>query len=93
MAGPSPELRSRPGHWWSSSYGGSSFYLNLPNVDKVVIDQGNGVILAMVRNSNTMYRVVKLPATNNPVIASRSSVDCEPLLLPVLCVVPVAGHL
>ena len=72
------------------SYGGSTFYLNLPNVDKAVIDQGNGVILAMVRNSNTMYRVVKLPATNNPVTPP-GAVDCEPLLLPVLCVVPVAG--
>ena len=72
------------------SSGGSSFGLSLPNVDKVVIDQGNSVILAMVRNSNTLYRVVKLPATNNPVIPP-GSVDCEPLLLPVLCVVPVAG--
>jgi hypothetical protein len=70
--------------------GGSTFNLNLPNVDKVVIDQGDSVILAMVRNSNTLYRVVKLPATNNPVLPP-GYVDCEPLLLPVLCVVPVAG--
>jgi hypothetical protein len=69
---------------------GGTYALNLPNVDKVVIDQGASVILAMVRNSNTLYRVVKLPAAGNPV-APPGSVDCEPLLLPVFCVVPVGG--
>ena len=70
--------------------GGGTYALSLPNVDKVAIDQGNSVVLAMTRNSNTLYRVVKLPATTTPVIPP-GSVDCEPLLLPVLCVVPVAG--
>ena len=44
----------------------------------------------MVRNSNTLYRVIKLPASTNPVVPP-GSVDCEPQLLPVFCVVPVAG--
>ena len=70
--------------------GGSTFNLNLPNVDKVVIDRGGQVVLAMVRNSNSLYRVVKLPATNNPILPP-GYIDCEPLLLPVVCVVPVAG--
>ncbi len=70
--------------------GGANYSLSLPNVDKVAIDQGNSVVLAMVRNSNTLYRIVKLPATTTPVIPP-GSVDCQPLLLPVLCVVPVAG--
>jgi hypothetical protein len=70
--------------------GGSTFNLNLPNVDKVVIDRGGQIILAMVRNSNSLYRVIKLPSTNNPVFPP-GYVDCEPLLLPVVCVVPVAG--
>ena len=64
--------------------------LNLPNVDKVVINRGSTVILAMVRNSNSLYRVVKLPATSTPVIPP-GSVDCEPLLLPSYCVVPVGN--
>lgn len=72
----------------SNSFG--TFAFSLPNVYKVAIDQGNTVILAMVRNSNTLYRIVKLPSTNNPVIPP-GSVDCEPLLLPTFCVVPVAG--
>jgi len=72
------------------SSNGSSYALNLPNVYRVAIDQGNSVVLAMVRNSNTLYRVVKLPATTNPVVPP-GAVDCEPLLLPVLCVVPVGG--
>jgi hypothetical protein len=72
------------------STGGASFALSLPNVDKVVVNRGADIILAMVRNSNTLYRVVKLPASNNPVPAP-GAVDCQPLLLPVFCVVPVGN--
>jgi hypothetical protein len=71
-------------------YNGATYDLSLPNVDKVAVDQGSSVILAMVRNSNALYRVVKLPATANPVLPP-GYVDCEPLLLPVVCVMPVAG--
>ena len=67
--------------------GGKSYGLNLPNVYKVFVNQGDTVVLAMVRNSNTLYRVVKLNA-NQPQPAG--SVDCQPLNLPVYCVVPVA---
>ncbi len=69
---------------------GSTYQLNLPGVDKVVIDPGFSVVLAMVANSDTLYRIVRLPQTSNPV-APPGSVDCEPLLLPQYCVVPVAG--
>ena len=72
------------------SSGGSTYDLNLPNVDKVAINPGDSVILAMVRNSNSLYRVVKLPATTNPVNPP-GAIDCEPVLIPVFCVVPVAG--
>ena len=70
--------------------GGVTYYLNLPSVNKVVINPGYSVVLAMVQNSNTLYRIVKLPATANPVLPP-GYVDCEPLLLPAYCVVPVAG--
>ena len=72
------------------SSGGGTYALNLPNVYKVAVNQGITVILAMVRNSNALYRVVKLPASGNPVVPP-GAVDCEPQLLPVYCVVPVAG--
>ena len=72
------------------STGGTTYYLNLPGVNKVVINPGFSVVLAMVQNSNTLYRIVKLPATANPV-RPPGYVDCEPLLLPAYCVVPVAG--
>ncbi len=71
--------------------GGTNYYLNLPGVNKVVINQGYSVVLAMVQNSNTLYRIVKLPATTNHAFPP-GYVDCEPLLLPVYCVVPVAGN-
>jgi hypothetical protein len=70
--------------------GGVTYDLNLPNVDMVAIDPGNSVVLAMVRNSNSLYRVVQLPATPNPFLPP-GYVDCEPLLLPAYCVVPVGG--
>jgi hypothetical protein len=72
------------------SSGGGTYALNLPNVYRVAVNQGVSIILAMVRNSNTLYRVIKLPASSNPV-APPGSVDCEPQLIPVFCVVPVPG--
>ena len=67
---------------------GRTYALNLPNVFKVVVNTGDTVALAMVRNSNTLYRVVKLNTNQaNP----PGAIDCEPLALPVYCVVPVPG--
>jgi len=80
---------------------GQSYGLVLPNVFQVVVNQGDTVVLAMVRNSNTVYRLVKLnisaTGTNPPTsfltstaaIAALGAADCEPFNLPVYCVVPV----
>ncbi len=70
--------------------GGVTYDLNLPGVDKVVINPGASVVMAMVENSNTLYRIVKIPAVSVPVYPP-GYVDCEPLLQPAYCVVPVAG--
>ena len=72
------------------SAGGASYALNLPNVYKVAVNQGVTVVLAMVRNSDALYRVIRLPSSSNPVVPP-GAVDCEPQLLPVYCVVPVTG--
>jgi len=42
----------------------------------------------MVKNSNTLYRIVKL---NLNQLAPPGSADCEPTILPVYCAVPVPG--
>ena len=75
---------------------GRSFGLNLPNVYQVVVNTGDTVALAMVRNSNTIYRVVKLNSsgpgsyiTSTAAINATGAVDCEPFNNPVYCVVPV----
>jgi hypothetical protein len=72
---------------------GSTYGLNLPNVFQVVVNQGDTVVLAMVRNSNTIYRVIKLNAnqylTSTAAIAAIGAVDCQPFNLPVYCVLPV----
>ena len=67
---------------------GITYYLNLPNVYRVSVNRGDTVALAMVRNSNALYRVVKL---NPNSLAPPGAVDCEPNILPVYCVLPVPG--
>ena len=77
-----------------NEYGGS-YGLNIPNVFKVVANKGDTVALAMVRNSNVLYRIFRLSqgqyASNVAAIAATGSVDCEPNLLPVYCAVSVPG--
>ena len=74
---------------------GGTYPLNLPNVFKVMANSGDTVALAMVHNSNTLYRVFKLNqsqyATSALATAGTGATDCEPTLLPVYCVVPVPG--
>jgi hypothetical protein len=74
---------------------GGKYGLNIPNVFKVVANKGDTVALAMVRNSNVLYRVFKLNQNQYPTqqaaIAATGSVDCEPSLLPVYCAVSVPG--
>ena len=67
---------------------GTAYALNLPNVYKVAINQSATIALAMVRNSNTLYRVVKL---NSNQATPPGYIDCQPYNLPVYCVVPVTG--
>ena len=74
---------------------GSSYGLNIPNVYKVVANKGDTVALAMVRNSNVLYRIFRLNqgqyTSNVAAIAATGSADCEPNLLPVYCAVSVPG--
>ena len=67
---------------------GGVYYLNLPNVYRVSVNRGDTVALAMVRNSDSLYRVVKL---NPNSLAPPGAIDCEPNVLPVYCVLPVPG--
>jgi hypothetical protein len=72
---------------------GKSYGLVLPNVFQVVVNTGDSVVLAMVRNSNTIYRVIKLNdnqfPTSTAAIAAIGAVDCQPFNVPVYCAVPV----
>ncbi len=75
-----------------------SYTLNLPNVYRVFANVGDTVALAMVRNSNSLYRVIKLnpnqiynPGATNPLFPP-GAIDCQPYVLPVYCVVPVEGN-
>ncbi|HWZ49857.1 MAG TPA: hypothetical protein VNW54_00170 [Granulicella sp.] len=74
---------------------GGTYALNLPNVNQVVANAGDTVALAMVRNSNYLYRIFKLNTnqyqTSLQAIAATGAVDCQPYNLPIYCVVPVPG--
>lgn len=70
--------------------GGASYNLSLPNINGVFMNPGNTIILATARYSNSLYRVIQLPQSSNPVTPP-GSIDCEPLLIPLYCVVPVPG--
>ncbi|HEY0264133.1 MAG TPA: hypothetical protein VGC07_06390 [Granulicella sp.] len=82
------------------------YSLNLPNVYQVFTNTADTIAIAMVRNSDTLYQVVKLNsnqyidlahAAAPPNIVNGSNqgginaTDCQPVNLPVYCVVPVAG--
>jgi hypothetical protein len=72
-----------------------TYFLNIPNVDKVVTNTGDTVTLVMVRNSNTVYRIFKLNLAQYPTseaaMSATGAVDCEPQLNPVYCAVAVPG--
>jgi hypothetical protein len=70
-----------------------TYPLNIPNVYRVGVNTGDTVVLAMVRNSDIVYRVIKLNTNQYPTstaaIAALGAVDCEPFNLPIYCAVPV----
>jgi len=70
-----------------------TYVLNIPNVYQVAVNPGDTTVLAMVRNSNAIYRVIKLNVNQYPTsataIAAIGAVDCEPLNVPIYCAVPV----
>ncbi|MHB8303505.1 MAG: hypothetical protein ACYDC6_11805 [Acidobacteriaceae bacterium] len=81
---------------------GQTVQLNLPNVYKVAVNPSGAVALAFVQNSNYAYRVIHLQQQSNgaimppPTFPTASSwpknvspVDCQPVNLPIYCVVPV----
>jgi len=75
---------------------GTAYALNLPNVDQVVVNTGDTVALAMVRSSDTLYRVFKLNVNQYPTalaaVQATGSIDCQPYNVPVYCAVPVPGN-
>jgi len=78
--------------------------LNLPNVYKVESNPTATVVLAFVQNSNYAYRIIRLQQPNGTVMSPPvfhptipwpsdvSPVDCQPVNLPIYCVVPVVDQ-
>ena len=80
---------------------GQVVQLNLPNAYKVAVNPAGSVALVFVQNSNYAYRVIHLQQPNGTVGVpptypteanwpkNVSPVDCQPVNLPIYCVVPV----
>jgi hypothetical protein len=80
---------------------GVTVYLNLPNAYKVEVNPSATVMLAFVQNSNYAYRIIHLQQPNGNVMPvptfpneanwpkAVAPVNCQPINLPVYCVVPV----
>jgi hypothetical protein len=80
---------------------GVTVYLNLPNVYKVEVNPSATVMLAFVQNNNYAYRIIHLQQPNGKVMPvptfpneanwpkNVAPVNCQPINLPVYCVVPV----
>ena len=73
----------------SDAQTGGQYVLNLPNVYQISVNRGDTVALAMTRNTNALYRIIKL--NQNTTVFPPGAVDCQPTLLPVYCVIPVPG--
>lgn len=66
-----------------------TYNLAIPNIYRVAMNPSHTVMLAMARNSNNLYRIVKLN-TNQAPPAGYSA--CQPINLPVYCALPVTGN-
>jgi hypothetical protein len=75
---------------------GRAFYLNLPGVYRVSINASGSVALAFTQDTDNVYSIVHLTATqqtaaaNSPdpqhfVLNGQTAQDCEPQSLPVYC--------
>jgi hypothetical protein len=72
-----------------------TFFLNVPGVYRVSVNPGGTIALAFVQNSDAVYSLVHLTASqqtaaiNNPHFLGAQ--DCEPQNLPVYCAFPVSA--
>lgn len=72
----------------STATPGTNYGLSLPGVYKVAANPSHTVVLAMVRNSDLLYRLIKLNTEQTP---PASAISCMPVTLPIYCLVPVPG--
>lgn len=66
----------------------TTYTFAVPNVYKVIANPSHSVVLLMLRNSNSVYRLLQLNSDQTP---PAGSLTCQPLNKPVYCILPVGS--
>lgn len=66
----------------------TTYTFAVPSVYKVVANPSHSVVLLMLRNSNSVYRLLQL---NSDQVPPPGSLTCQPLNKPVYCILPVGS--
>ncbi|GAA3768002.1 hypothetical protein [Terriglobus aquaticus] len=67
---------------------GVQYNFSLPGAYRVAVNPAHTVVLIMTRNTDNVYRLLRLNTGQTP---PAGAVDCQPLNLPVYCVLPVGS--
>ena len=66
----------------------TTYTFPVPSVYKVIASPAHTVVLLMLRNSNSVYRLLQL---NSDQTAPAGSLTCQPINKPVYCIIPVGS--
>ncbi len=65
---------------------GANYNFSLPGAYRVAVNPAHTVVLVMTRNTDNVYRLLRLNTDQNP---PAGAIDCQPLNKPVYCILPV----
>ncbi len=67
---------------------GLNYTFSLPGAFRVAMNPAHTVVLIMTRNSDSVYRLLRLNTAQTP---PAGAVNCQPITQPVYCVLPVGS--
>ena len=67
---------------------GAQYNFSLPGAYRVAVNPSHTVVLIMTRNSDSVYRLLRLSTAQAP---PAGAIDCQPLNQPIYCILPVGS--